>query len=275
VETSTDPFEGTTALVTGGSRGIGRATALRLAAAGRFIVLTYRRGASDAAAVVDEIRRAGGTARAEHVELEDVDGIAALLDGIRRNDPPLSTLVANAAASAFKPIDALSVANLERSWATNTRSFVLLAQHAARAMRPQRRGRIVALTSYGSHRTFPRYGAIGADKAAIESWVRHMAAEWGAAGITVNAVNGGVFDTDSSRTYYRTPGVAGAEHVATRVPLRRLGNPDEAAAAVAFLASADASYITGHVLVVDGGLTVVAPPFPADLPEEEQEGADR
>jgi enoyl-[acyl-carrier protein] reductase III len=136
-------------------------------------------------------------------------------------------------------------------------------------------GRIVAVTSYGSARTFPGYGALGADKAAVEAWVRHMAAEWGPDGITVNAVNGGMFETDSSRTYSSTPGVPGLEHVTRRVPLRRLGAPEEAAAAVAFLCSPDASYITGHVLVVDGGLTVVAPPFPSDLTDLDTEGADR
>ncbi|MGN6446261.1 SDR family oxidoreductase [Amnibacterium sp.] len=267
---TTDPLTGTTALVTGGSRGIGREIALRLAAAGHHVVLTYRRDAEAAAAVVARIVADGGSARAAHLELEDADGIDGLFAGLA-DGPPLAVLVANAAASAFKPLESLSAANLERSWATNTRSFVLLAQRAAPAMRRLGTGRIVAVTSYGSHRVLPRYGAIGADKAAIESWVRHMAAELGPDGITVNAVNGGVFDTDSSRTYYSSPGVAGADAVVRRVPLRRLGEPGEAAAAVAFLCSADAAYITGHVLVVDGGLTVVAPPFPSDL---EEEGAD-
>lgn len=273
-----DPFSGTTALVTGGSRGIGRAVALRLAAAGRTVVLTFRRGAEEAAETVAEIRERGGSARAEHLELEDADGIADLFARIA-DEPPLSTLVANAAASAFKPIESFTRSNLERSWATNTRSFVLLAQQAVPAMRSLGTGRIVAVTSYGSSRTFPGYGAIGADKAAVEAWVRHMAAEWGRQGITVNAVNGGMFDTASSRAYAATPGVAGLEHVARRVPLGRLGEPDEAAAAIAFLCSSDASYITGHVLVVDGGLTVVAPPFPSDLTDPDTgtdtEGADR
>jgi enoyl-[acyl-carrier protein] reductase III len=268
-----DPLAGTTAIVTGGSRGIGREVALRLAADGRFVVLTYRRGAAEAAETVAEIRAAGGLARAEHLELEDADGIDALFARIA-GEPPVGTLVANAAATAFKPIDELSTANVERSWATNTRSFVLLAQRAARAMRALRAGRIVALTSYGSVRTFPHYAAIGADKAAVESWVRHMAAEWGPDGITVNAVNGGVFDTASSRTYYGTAGVPPIDAVIERVPLRRLGTPAEAAGAVAFLCSPDAGYVTGHVLAVDGGLTVVAPPFPTDLPPTPAEEAD-
>jgi NAD(P)-dependent dehydrogenase (short-subunit alcohol dehydrogenase family) len=151
-----------TALVTGGSRGIRRAIVHRLASVGH--------------PVAAEIRQQGGRARAEHLELEDVDGIAALFDRIG-DEPPVGVLAANAAASAFTPIDRFSPADLERSWATSTRSFVLLAQHASRAVRGAGGGRIVA-----------------------------------------------------------------------------------------FLCSQDAGYITGHVLVVDGGLSVVAPPFPASEP---------
>lgn len=259
-----DPFPGTSALVTGGSRGIGREIALRLARSGRTVVLTYRRGEDEAAATVAAIEQDGGTARAEHLELEDADGIAALFARIG-DLPPVSTLVANAAATAFKPIAGFSAANLERSWATNARSFVLLAQHSVPSMRALGGGRIVAMTSYGSVRGFPNYGALGADKAAIESWVRHMAAEWGPDAITVNAVNGGVFDTDSSRAYSSAPGVAGLDAIVRHVPLRRAGTAAEAAGAVVFLCSRDAGYITGHVLAVDGGLTVVAPPFPSGL----------
>ena len=251
------------AIVTGGSRGIGRAVALRLGRTGSPVVLTYRRDREAADRVVGAIRAEGGTARAALLGLEDTDGIDALVDGVAAAEGPAGVLVANAAASAFKAAADLHRGNLERSWATNVRSFVLLAQAAARRMAESGSGRIVALSSYGSERAFPRYAAIGADKAAVESWVRHLAAEWGPDGITVNAVSGGVIDTDSSRAYYAaTPDVPPIERVADAVPLRRLGAADEVAAAVAFLCSADAAYITGQVLVVDGGLTVVAPPFP-------------
>jgi enoyl-[acyl-carrier protein] reductase III len=264
MDTSGDPLTGTTAIVTGGSRGIGREIALRLAGAGRTVVLTYRRGAEEAAATVATIEERGGAARAQHLELEDADGIDALFRLVG-DLPPVGTLVANAAATAFKPIEAFNAPNLERSWATNARSFVLLAQRAVPSMRRLGAGRIVAVTSYGSTRAFPNYGALGADKAAVESWVRHMAAEWGPDAVTVNAVNGGVFDTASSRAYYAARGTPDLDDVVRRVPLRRTGTPAEAAAAVAFLCSADAAYITGQVLAVDGGLTVVAPPFPADF----------
>ncbi len=249
-----------TAVVTGGSRGIGRRVAQLLAAESVHVLLTYRRSAGAAAETVRLIEKAGGTAEAVRVELESADDIHGLFD---EHVERLDILVANAAASAFKPIPEFSASNLERSWATNVRSFVLLAQRAVTAMPSG--GRIVALTSYGSGHAFPSYGAIGADKAAIESWVRHMAAEFGERGITVNAVNGGLIDTESLEHYYSLAGSPPLERMVERIPLRRLGTADDVADAVAFLASDRAAYITGQVLAVDGGLTIVAPPFPADF----------
>ena len=251
------------ALVTGGSRGIGRRIAELLASDGVEVVLSYRREADAAEAVVDGIRRSGGAASAHRLELESEEDIDRLFAAEFGEGSRLDVLVASAAASAFRPLAELTTRNLERSWATNVRSFVLLAQRAAQRMTAG--GRIVAVTSYGSHRAFPLYGAIGSDKAALESWVRHIAAELGPAGITVNAVNGGLIDTDSLRHFYGNADVPGLDVMVPRIPMARLGTADDMAEAVRFLASPAAGYITGHTLVVDGGLTVVAPPFRSEL----------
>ncbi len=245
-----------TALVTGGSRGIGRRVAETLAADGAQVVLTYRRNADAAARVVRGIESAGGTATAVRLELESADDIRAVFD---EHLDHLDVLVANAAASAFRSVAEFSPTNLERSWATNVRSFVLLAQAAVPRMPPG--SSIVALSSYGSIRTFPGYGAIGADKAAIESWVRHMAAEFGARGIRVNAVNGGLIDTDSLEHYLQHADFEPIAESVAHIPLGRLGTVDDVAAAVGWLAGAASGYVTGQVLVVDGGLTIVAPPY--------------
>jgi len=247
------------ALITGGSRGIGARLAALLASDGIDVTLTYRRSADEAHEVVAQIEGAGGSARALRAELENPDDIAALFEGAR----PYDYLIANAAASAFKPIAQLSSNNLERSWATNVRSFVLLAQHAMTRM--PRGGRLVAVTSYGSQRAFPTYGAIGADKAALESWVRHMAAEFGPRGITVNAVNGGLIDTDSLAHFVSASGVASLDELLARLPLGRAGTADEMAHTIRFLLSPGAGYITGQTIVVDGGLTTTASPFWSDM----------
>ena len=145
----------------------------------------------------------------------------------------------------------------------NVRAFVLGAQRAVAMMGDG--GRILALSSYGSIRAYPTYANLGAAKAAIEAWVRFMAAEFGPRGITVNAVSGGIIETDSSAFFYRVPGIPPLETVLTRIPRRRMGTAQEMADAATFLLSPQADYITGQVLLVDGGLTVVAPPFHAEL----------
>ncbi|MGO4592228.1 SDR family oxidoreductase [Leifsonia sp. 2TAF2] len=257
--------------MTGGSRGIGRRIAETLAADGMDVVLTFRREADAAAEVVDAITAAGGSARAHRLELENEEDIDRLFADEFPEGSRLDVLVASAAASVFRPAVELTSRHLERSWATNVRSFVLLSQRAAQRMReraPGERppgGRIIAVTSYGSHRAFPLYGAIGSDKAAVESWVRHLAAELGRDGITVNAVNGGLIDTDSLSYFYGNDGIPDLTVMTSRIPLGRLGTADDVAESVRFLASPGAGYITGHTLVVDGGLTVVAPPFWSEL----------
>ncbi len=262
-----------TAIVTGGSRGVGRRIAEVLAADGVRVLLSYRRNREEAERIVEAIEHEGGTAVAARLELESPEDIDALFEEHFGNGEKLDYLVANAAASAFRPIVDFSANHLERSWATNVRSFVLLSQRALPHLVDG--GRIVALTSYGSIRAFPDYGAIGADKAAIESWVRHMAAEFGPRGITVNAVNGGLVDTDSLRHFYALPGMPSIDSMIARIPLGRLATADDLAHAVAFLTSPGAGYITGHVLTIDGGLTIVAPPYWSELATHEGKPTDK
>jgi NAD(P)-dependent dehydrogenase (short-subunit alcohol dehydrogenase family) len=254
-------------LITGSSRGIGRVLALKLAARGEHVVVNYKTNAELAEQVVREAREAGGGGIAVRADVEEPDDIDAMFEKVRTEYGRLDAFVSNAAASAFKPVAALKLHHLDRNWAMNVRSFVLGAQRAAQLMTGG--GRIVAMTSYGSLRAFPTYASLGAAKAAVESYVKFMATEFGPRNITVNAVNGGLIDTDSLEYFYeRVPGMAPMSTVIEKVPLGRPGTADDMASAVEFLLGPHSGYITGQTISVDGGLTVIAPPFWADTSGE-------
>jgi enoyl-[acyl-carrier protein] reductase III len=256
--------EAPVALITGSSRGIGRVLALKLAAKGTNIVINYKSNQDLAEETLAAVRAAGADGITVRADIEEPDDIDALFTEIKNSYGRLDIFVANAAASAFKPVSQLKLHHLDRNWAMNVRSFVLGAQRAVELM-PKSGGRIVAVTSYGSLRAFPTYASLGAAKAANETYVKFMATEFGPRGITVNAVNGGLIDTDSLEYFYeRVPGMAPMQSVIEKIPLGKPGTADDMASAIEFLLSDAAGYITGQVLTVDGGLTVVAPPFWAD-----------
>lgn len=255
-------FTDKVALITGGSRGIGRSLALTLARGGCAVVINYKRNADLAAETLRAVEKLGGKGITVQADVEEPAAIDRLFDQVAGEFGRLDFFVSNAAASAFKKVQDLKAHHLDRTHAMNVRSFVLGAQRSVDLM--SRGGRIVVLSSYGSIRAYPTYAALGAAKAALETWVRYMAIEFAHLGINVNAVNGGVIDTDSADYFYRVPGMPPLSGVLAKVPKGRAGTPQEVADAVAFLLSAESEYITGQSLVVDGGLSVIAPPFYAD-----------
>lgn len=256
-------FEGKVALVTGSSRGIGKAIALKLGGKGAEVIVHYKQRAEDAEVTVGEIERAGGKAIALRADLEDPVQIDALFEEIKDRYGRLDIFVSNAGASAFKAMGEYKPHHLQRNFALNVQAFVLGAQQAAGLMRSG--GRILAVSSYGSQRAFATYANLGSAKAALEAWVRFMATEYGPKGITVNAVSGGLIETDSLHYFYNQSHVPPMESVVSKVPRRRVGTAGEMAGAAAFLVSDEADYITGTTLVVDGGLSIVSPPFIGDV----------
>lgn len=244
-------FSGKRALVAGGSRGIGRAISLALAARGAEVVVNYRADDESATATVEAIRQAGGRAtsvRANLVSPEQIDTmIAAVGDG-----GPLDILVYSAALGSFKPATELRANQWDLTLNVNARGFLLAAIQAAALMTPG--ASIVALSSLGSVRAIPNYGAIGISKAALEAEVRYLAAEFGPRGIRVNGLSAGLVEGTSISLHPEHEQLM-ARSIAN-TPLGRIARTDDVADVVLFLCSPLARWITGQVIVADGGMSI-------------------
>jgi enoyl-[acyl-carrier protein] reductase III len=250
-----------TALVTGGTRGIGRAIALTLARGGADCAITYRTRPEQAAEVVREIEALGRRATAVPLALEEpgqVPGaVAKVTDAFGRVD----VFVANAAATAFRPMLEQKAHNIEKTFAISVESFVAAVQGVAPLMSDG--GRIVVVSGIDSHQAMVGHGVLGAAKAAMESLVRSLALELGPRGITVNAVSRGLLDTESSRLYVErglnVSWSAASSRIARVTPVGRLGTVEDVASLVAYLASVEAGFLTGQTIILDGGLTMTSP----------------
>lgn len=241
---------GPVALVSGASRGIGRAVALALAGDGCRVAVHYHQAAEAAAAVVAEIEAAGGAARPFAADLADPEAPAALVQAVLAQWGGLDILVANAGINASQPLVLTSIDAWRRLMAVNLDAAFLLTKAALRPMLRQRRGRIIYLSSDAALLGDLLHGAYSASKSGLLGLAKTAARETAASGITVNAVAPGPIETDMTAG---TSDATRARQLAA-IPLGRYGTPREVAAVVRFLASADAAYITGQIIGVDGGL---------------------
>lgn len=248
-----------TALVTGSSRGIGRAVAFRLAQTGHDgIVVHYRREQAAAEEVATELQAAGADVLVVRAELESEPELVDMLDAVKARWGQLDTLVANAAAGAFLPVLSHRGDQVQRTLQTIVQSFVGLTTLAVPLMPAG--GRIVAVSGLDARAAVPVHGVIGAAKAALEALVRHLAVELGPAGITVNAVVPGAVATDSS-TLHLSQMPALRQALIDATPAGRLAQPEEIAAVVGFLCSPEAGFVNGTSVVVDGGLSAGGGPW--------------
>lgn len=243
-------LSGKGAVVTGGSRGIGRAVVERLAGLGATVVFGYRRNAEAAAEVEQAVKAAGGRAYPVAADLSAPEAVRQLFEQAEQHLPGLDVLVNNAADSSRPVLLAdLTEVDYDRVMAVNARSVFLALRHAARHMRDG--GRIINLSTLNTVLPSPGLTAYAGSKGAVEQFTAVAARELGGRGITVNTVSPGAIDTDLLRS---TNTKEGLERVVRMTPLGRLGRPADVADVIAFLAGPEGGWLTGQNIRASGGL---------------------
>jgi len=239
-------LRGRTALVTGGSRGIGAAIVRALAEAGAAVAINYRERAGEADALVKQISGAGGRAIAIAADISQSDAVGKMIDRVRSDLGSIDILVNNAGIAITRGVDDLTEGDFDRTIAVNLKSVFLCTQAVLPDMRARQWGRIVNISSGAARGA----GAIGphynASKAGIEGLTRGYAARLVKEGITVNAVAPSLIETDMMR---------GRSDLAARIPLGRFGRPDEVAEAVLMVLGNE--YMTGQTIMLNGGMAFV------------------
>lgn len=245
---------GKVAIITGSSRGIGRAIALQMAAHGAKVVVSSRK-AEACAKVVAEIEAAGGEAMALPASISDKAALQAMVDATTQAWGGVDILVCNAAINpVYGPLDQLSDEAFDKIMGANVKSNLWLCNLVIPGMAERGGGAIVIVSSIAGIRGTPVIGGYGISKAADFALARNLAVEWGHRNIRVNCVAPGLVQTDFAKALWEDPETLDRRNATT--PLRRIGQPDEIGGVVAFLAGPAASFITGQVIVADGGVTI-------------------
>ena len=246
-------FEGKTVLVTGGSRGIGKAIALEFAARGANIAFNYIRSHKAAAETQSEIEALGVRCLRARAHLGDADKIRELFAEVDATFGRLDVLVNNAASGVQRSASELEEKHWDWTLNVNAKAPWLCAIEASKLMRDG--GSIVNITSQGSQKVLPYYFSVGTSKAALESLTRYLAVELAPQGISVNAVSGGYVET-GALDYF--PNRESMLEAGRSTPAGRMVKAGDIARVVAFLCTVDAAMIRGQVIVVDGGYTLLA-----------------
>ncbi|MGE4157581.1 MAG: enoyl-[acyl-carrier-protein] reductase FabL [Planctomycetota bacterium] len=247
-------LKGKVALITGGSRGIGRAVACRLAESGAKIVINYFRDAESAEETLALVKKAGSSGHIVKANVADEDHLVRIFDLIGKEYGRLDILVSNAASGVLRPATDLTRKHWNWTMDINAGALIPLSREALKFF-PKNEGVILAISSLGAVRAIKNYAAVGASKAALESLVRHLAMELAPRGVRVNAISSGVVDTDALKHFPNREEMLG--HCASVTPAGRLVDPDDVADTALFMCSSLATMIHGHTLVVDGGYSIL------------------
>ena len=249
-----DELKDRIALVTGSSRGIGRAIALRLAEHGVHLVINYLRKKSEAEETAKAIRAFGVRCLVVKANVAEDADIGRMFGEIESEFGKLDILVSNAASGVLKPSWQLTTRHFQWAMDINARALLPLSQHATRLM--EKGGHIIAVSSLGAVRAIENYAVVGASKAALESLARHLAVEMAPCGINVNVIQAGAVDTEALKHFPNRAEILA--HTLARIPAGRLVTPEDVADVVILLCSEKARMIQGQTIVVDGGYSIRA-----------------
>lgn len=253
------PLDKQVALVTGSSRGIGRAVALRLAQAGADIAVHYVRNEAQAQETAQQIEALGRRAHLFRANFSKLEHIEQLFAGVRDTFGGLDIFISNAASGFNRPALEQKESGWDYTLDVNAKAFLFGVQQAAPLMQARGGGKVIAISSQGSSRVLPDYIAVGASKAALESLTRYLAVELAPQGIAVNAVSPGLVETDALKHFAYMEDPAALTRAAANTPAGRLVTPDDVAELVLFLCTPAADMIRGQVIVIDGGFGLRVP----------------
>ena len=255
---SEKPLKGKVALITGGSRGIGRAITLKLAGEGADVIINFFRKKSTAESTAQEARAKGVKAHIIKANVGEPEQIASMFDEIESQFGRLDILVNNAASGVARSALDLDDRGWDWTMDINARAFLLCAQRAARLMKNG--GKMVSISSLGSRLVLPIYTAVGVSKAALEALTRYLAIELAPSGICVNGIAAGAVETETLKLYTADPNLPKPAWQTT--PAGRIIQPEDVADLVAFLCSEQSDMIRGQIIVIDGGVSLT-PLIPA------------
>ncbi len=247
---------GRVALITGGSRGIGRACAMRFAEAGADVIINYVSSKSAAVEVAEEIEARGRRAYVIKADVSEEDDVTSMMDFVQDNIGQLDVLISNAATGGFRPLLSANPRHFHNAMNTNALALLLLVQRSMSLLEQSPgRGKVIAISSHGAEMALPWYGLIGGSKAALESLARHLTLEVGDRGVNVNVVKAGLVETDSTRMIPDSEVMFERRREKTMMGDRMLV-ADDVANACLFLASPLSDMVQGETLIVDGGAAV-------------------